>query len=122
METIITIAAVAFLVWFLAKRLMPAKGVGQITISQLKDEMKQKKGKQFIDVRTPGEYQANHIKGFNNLPLQQLGKQADQLDKEKPVYVICQSGGRSSAASGMLKKKGFEKVINVQGGMNAWRG
>ncbi|MFD1017941.1 rhodanese-like domain-containing protein [Thalassobacillus hwangdonensis] len=122
MDTILTIIAVAILIGFIARKMIPAKGVGQLTTAQLKEEMKAKKGKQFIDVRTPGEYQANHIKGFNNYPLQQLQGNLSKLDKDKETFVICQSGARSSAATRVLKKNGFENIHNVQGGMNAWRG
>ncbi|WP_240184660.1 rhodanese-like domain-containing protein [Staphylococcus aureus] len=79
----------------------------------------EKKGKQFIDVRTVGEYRGNHMKGFQNIPLNELASKANQLDKNKEVIVICQSGMRSKQAAKMLKKLGFQQVINVSGGMNA---
>ncbi|WP_017754101.1 rhodanese-like domain-containing protein [Calidifontibacillus oryziterrae] len=105
---------------FLVRKFLPAKGVRQITTAQLKNELKDK-NKQFIDVRTPGEYKANNIRGFKNIPLHQLGNQAEsKLSKDKEVVVICQSGSRSNSACKILKKKGFEKVTNVRGGMSAW--
>ncbi|MBG9753705.1 sulfurtransferase [Bacillus thuringiensis] len=79
----------------------------------------EKKGKQLIDVRTVGEYRGNHMKGFQNIPLNELASRASQLDKNKEVIVICQSGMRSKQAAKMLKKLGFQQVINVSGGMNA---
>lgn len=78
-----------------------------------------KKGKQLIDVRTVGEYRGNHMKGFQNIPLNELASRAGQLDKNMEVIVICQSGMRSKQAAKMLKKLGFQQVINVSGGMNA---
>lgn len=105
--------------WFILSRFMPAKGVTQITTQEAKSKFKNK-DIQFVDVRTPGEYKANHRKPFKNMPLAQLGKQANELDKNKEVVVICQSGMRSTKAAKLLKKQGFEKVTNVKGGMSAW--
>ncbi len=92
-----------------------------ITVSQLSEELKSKKDKQFIDVRTQAEFKDSHIRDFKNMPLQTLGNNLNKLDKNKPVYVICQSGGRSANASGLLSKAGFDKVYNIKGGMMAWK-
>jgi rhodanese-related sulfurtransferase len=109
------------LLFFIIKRMVPAKGVRHITTTELKDELKEK-NKQFVDVRTPGEFRGNHIKEFKNLPLQQLSQKAEkELSKDKEVVVICQSGMRSQNATKVLKKLGFTKVTNVKGGMSAWR-
>lgn len=91
-----------------------------ISSNQLKDELNRTNGKQFIDVRTKGEYKAGHIRQFKNLPLQNLETSMAKLKKEKPIYVICQSGGRSSRACKILSQAGFEKVYNVRGGMMVW--
>ena len=111
---------IALFLFFIIKRFFPAKGVNHISTSDLKSELKDK-NKQFVDVRTPGEFKGNHIRGFKNIPLQQLAQQAEEeLSKEKEVIVICQSGMRSGQASKVLKKLGFSKVTNVKGGMSAW--
>lgn len=105
---------------FIIQRIVPTKGVRHITTADLKEEIKNK-DKQFVDVRTPGEFKGNHIRGFKNIPLHQLSQKADkELSKEKEVIVICQSGMRSQKASKMLKKLGYTKVTNVKGGMSAW--
>ena len=59
------------------------------------------------------------MKGFQNIPLNELASKVNQLDKNKEVIVICQSGMRSKQAAKVLKKLGFQRVINVSGGMNA---
>lgn len=113
METIIIIAIVAlFLVW----RLKPVKGVKTITTSQLKS-MLNDKDKMFIDVRTPGEFQSRKVKPFVNIP---LGSDFSKLPRDKEIVVICQSGMRSKQACTQLKKLGYEKVMNVRGGINAY--
>ena len=62
---------------------------------------------QLVDVRTQAEYAAGHIDGFINLPVDQLREHLEQLDKTKPVYLVCQSGLRSYIASRILKGSGF---------------
>jgi rhodanese-related sulfurtransferase len=121
MDVVINVLIVVLAVAFLWSRLAPTKGVNNITTAQLRDMMKSKQpGTEFIDVRTPGEYKGNHIKGFKNIPLQQLGSRTSELSQDKDVVVICQSGMRSSQASKLLKKAGFKNVTNVKGGMSAW--
>ncbi|HET7579967.1 MAG TPA: rhodanese-like domain-containing protein [Bacillales bacterium] len=115
---VIDIIILLVVVGFIAKRMLPAKGVRNISTAELKHELKDKK-KQFID-GTPGEYKGNHIREFRNIPLQQLSHKAQTLSKEREVVVICQSGMRSTRASKRLKRLGFDHVTNVKGGMNAW--
>jgi rhodanese-related sulfurtransferase len=109
----------ALILIFFITRVFPAKGVRKISTIDLKKELKDK-NKQFIDVRTPGEFKANNIREFMNFPLQQLPNKLDQLSKDKEVVVICQSGMRSSNACKVLKKYGFKQITNVKGGMSAW--
>ncbi|WP_243290940.1 rhodanese-like domain-containing protein [Bacillus sp. FJAT-47783] len=112
---------IALFTFFLITRIMPAKGVRQLSTTDLKNELKEK-NKQFVDVRTQGEFKGNHIRGFKNLPLHQLVQRAEkELSKDKEVIVICQSGMRSQKACKMLKKLGFNSVTNVKGGMSTWR-
>ena len=112
---------IALLVGFFLWRMMPAKGVQSVSTTDLKKVLKDK-SKQFIDVRTPGEYKGRHLKEFKNIPLNTLKSQLDGLDQSKETFVICQSGMRSAQAAKMLKKAGFTTVVNVTGGMSAWRG
>lgn len=110
---------IALAIFFIVQRVLPTKGVRQISTADLKQELTSK-NKQFIDVRTPGEFKANSIRGFKNIPLHQLSEKANGLSKEKEVIVICQSGMRSNKASKVLKKLGFKQVTNVKGGMSTW--
>lgn len=107
------------LVLFVIYRFIPTKGVTNITIQETKDKFKDKKV-QFIDVRTPEEYRGNHRPQFKNIPLSELPRKTNNLDKNKEVVVICQSGMRSVKAAKLLKKKGFKEISNVKGGMSAW--
>src|SRR5690625_6793578 len=115
MGTIIQWALIIGIAWFILQRFIPVKGIAHISTQEAKDKFKDK-NVQFIDVRTPGEYKANHRKPFQNIPLSNLASEAGSLDKEKEVVVICQSGMRSAKAAKILKKKGFQKISNVKGG------
>lgn len=111
---------IALFLLYMFKRFLPIKGVNNISTAELK-ALLHDKNKQFVDVRTPGEYKGNHIKGFKNIPLHQIAQKAEkELSKEREVVVICQSGMRSQNASKVLKNLGFTNVTNVRGGMNAW--
>lgn len=68
-----------------------------------------------LDTRTEGEYRRGHIDGFLNIPVDELREQLEELDKNKPVYVICQSGLRSYIASRILEGNGFT-AYNFSGG------
>ena len=68
-----------------------------------------------LDTRTVGEYSRGHIDGFANIPVDELRERLDELDKRKPVYVICQSGLRSYIACRILAGNGFE-CYNFSGG------
>ena len=109
----------ALVILFFVNRFMPVKGIANISVEEAKGKFKDNKV-QFIDVRTAGEYRANHRKPFKNMPLSNLNNKIDKLNKEREVVVICQSGARSARAAKMLKKNGFEKIYNVNGGMSAW--
>jgi rhodanese-related sulfurtransferase len=69
-------------------------------------------GAVIIDVRTPQEFSAGHVKGSKNIPLNVLLSNVDEIKKfGKPIVTVCQSGMRSGTAKSFLQSKGI-KVIN----------
>ena len=68
-----------------------------------------------LDTRTAGEYSRGHIDGFTNIPVDELRERLGELDKTKPVYVICQSGLRSYIACRILSGNGYD-CCNFSGG------
>jgi rhodanese-related sulfurtransferase len=68
-----------------------------------------------LDTRTVGEYSRGHIDGFVNIPVDELRERLDEVEKGKPVYVICQSGVRSYIACRILEGSGYE-AYNFSGG------
>jgi len=73
-----------------------------------------------LDTRTVWEFQAGHIEGFINIPVDELRGRIGELDKGKPVYVMCQSGLRSYIACCILKGEGF-RCKNLSGGYGFYR-
>ncbi len=74
-----------------------------------------------IDVREVYEYNEKHIPQAVNMPLGEIEKLAEKLDKNKTYYIICKSGRRSEMAAEYLIKNGFNKVYNVLPGMMRWK-
>ncbi len=93
-----------------------------IDVVQLKEMMDAKTpGTFYLDVRTPMEFSSTHIKGFKNIPVDQVPNRLSEIPKDKQVVVICQSGGRSQSAVRFLTSNGYNDILNVAGGIGAWR-
>jgi rhodanese-related sulfurtransferase len=74
-----------------------------------------------LDVREPEEYAHGHVPGAINLPQAELATRLDELPRDRPLYVLCQSGSRSLRSAQFLKQMGFDHVANVAGGTAAWQ-
>ena len=72
-----------------------------------------------LDVRKESEYQAQHFAGSTNFPLDFINKNMHKLDKAHQYYLHCQGGYRSLIAVTILKARGFQKLVNIQGGFDA---
>ena len=70
-------------------------------------------GAVILDVRSKSEFAGGSIKGSVNIPVDQLERNLDKLDKNKVIITCCASGMRSSSAKGLLESKGFMKVYNA---------
>jgi len=79
---------------------------------------------QVVDVRTPQEYAEKHIMRAVNIDYNDAKFEGEfvKLDKTKPVYIYCLSGGRSAKAADFAAKNGFTQVYNLDGGITAWMG
>jgi thioredoxin len=96
---------------------------GEVTVENFEKAIA-KGGVQLLDVRTAGEFQTGHIQGALQADWTdptQFKDRTQYLDKSKPVYVYCLSGGRSAQAAKMMRENGFKEVVNLQGGINAWK-
>jgi rhodanese-related sulfurtransferase len=74
-----------------------------------------------IDVRTPQEFKAGHLKNAQNINWFDTNfvQQFDGIDKEKTIYLYCKVGGRSGQAQEKLLSLGYKNVVNLEGGYDA---
>lgn len=73
-----------------------------------------------LDVREPWEQAICRIDGSEPLPMRQVPASLGQLDRERPTVVICHHGIRSQQVARFLDQQGFQRVINLRGGVAAW--
>lgn len=79
---------------------------------------------QLLDVRTAGEFNSGHIKNALQADWTDPSQFMDRIsyvDKDRPVYIYCLVGGRSNAAASWMRANGYKTVIELQGGINAWK-
>jgi rhodanese-related sulfurtransferase len=72
-----------------------------------------------IDVRKPGEFEAEHVKGALNIPLDFINEQMSSFPKDKPFTIHCAGGYRSMIAASILKSRGYNEFKEVAGGFGA---
>jgi len=73
-----------------------------------------------VDVREPMELrQLPALAGARNVPMSELGQRLAEIPKDRPVALICRSGGRSLQAMFFLKNHGYTQLLNVEGGLLA---
>lgn len=73
-----------------------------------------------LDVREPWEVELCAIPGSTHIPLGQLASRAGALPAEEVIVVVCHHGMRSAHATGWLRQQGFDRAINLAGGIDAW--
>lgn len=73
-----------------------------------------------LDVREPWEYRICHLDDSKLVPMGQVPNSLDQLDPSQGIVVICHHGVRSAYVGQFLEHRGFSKVINLRGGLDAW--
>lgn len=75
---------------------------------------------QIVDVRNAKEYQDGHIESSEPIFVGTLQDNLDKIDKDKQVVIHCQSGDRAAIAYSILRRNGFDHVLNYSGGMKEW--
>jgi len=110
--------AIAVAVYELSKARAGGQAVGPLDAVRLLNQ-----GAVLVDVRSQAEFDAGHVIDARHLPQEQIAQGGEALKrfKDKVVIACCESGARSSAATRVLRQQGFTKVINLRGGLQAWR-
>ena len=114
---VVAFASGAMLLWPLVRR---GAGGPWVTTAEA-THLINREDASIVDVREPGEYASGHIIGAKNVPLARLEGGEVPKRKDKPVIVYCDTGDRAGKAVAGLKKQGFERVVNLTGGLRAWQ-
>lgn len=115
--------------FFLAAFLLVSCSIGQgstktdLSPSEFSKQLSETENPTILDVRTPGEFGEGHIQNALNIDWNgsSFDAQVSKLDKNKTVFVYCLSGERSGSAASQLRSNGFKNVLELDGGMMAWR-
>lgn len=73
-----------------------------------------------VDVRPLATFQNGHIPHSRNIPVAEIADKAAHLPKDKPILVACDRGQIAVGAAAKLRKAGLERVMVIEGGLNAW--
>lgn len=99
----------------------PLEILPQWTVWQLHESLEKDRELMVLDVRQPGEWKAGHIPGALHITGAELPSRIGEVPKDRPVAMICGSGYRSSVSASLLLHHGHTQVVNVLGGMTAWK-
>jgi adenylyltransferase/sulfurtransferase len=93
---------------------------GDIAAIELKTRLDRGDDVTIVDVREPHEWEICRIAGAQLVPLRTLPQHLDQLPRDRDIVVHCKVGGRSAKAAEFLRAQGFDRVLNLTGGIHAW--
>lgn len=99
----------------------PINRLETISVHELADRRKAASVLFVLDVRTEAEWDGGHLEGAHHIHGGTLEDRFAEVPRDRPVAVVCGSGYRASIASSFLKREGYEDVMNVLGGMSAWK-
>jgi rhodanese-related sulfurtransferase len=110
--------AVAALAYELSRARSGGQSVGPMDAVRLVNQ-----GALMLDVRSKAEFDSGHVLDARHLPQDEIAQGVESLKKyrDKVVVACCESGMRSGAAARVLRAQGFTRVVNLQGGLAAWR-
>lgn len=93
-----------------------------LSAAELEALLRERPDVRLLDVRTPGEYEAVHIHGAYNVPLDTLGEHGEEIRAtvNEPVVLVCQSGARARRAEEALRSAGMPNLHVLDGGVNGW--
>lgn len=95
------------------------QGINEMTVQTLKEKID--KGDVWIlDVREDYEYELANLEG-HLIPLNKVVHQMEKIPRDREVVVMCKMGGRSQKAIELLQGQGFDNLVNLKGGINAWQ-
>jgi len=105
--------------WY--KAALPVAKLNMVTVNDLKRLFDAKENITVLDVRRINEWNEGHIEGSMHIYSGKLEQETSKLPHDKPIYVICKTGNRSSFGASVLLRAGFDQVFNCLGGIDAWK-
>ncbi len=107
---------------FLSCQGQTTKSIQTLDPKTYAEKLKTTEKPQLLDVRTPQEYDVEHLENADNVNVNSadFATKAAQYDKTKPVFVYCKVGGRSAQAADKLAEMGFKEIYNLDGGIMKW--
>ncbi len=112
----------ALILWFVVSRMLPVKGLRNLSEAEAHTLLQTPDEYEFLDVREVHEYERGHIPGFRNIPLSQLPSRMEEIDRSRTVVLTCQSGMRSLQAARVLHKRGIRSLCHLRAGVGGWSG
>ena len=104
-----------------ATKALPMEHVPQMSVQELKKRLEQEEDLVILDARGKREWDESHIKGAVHIPAPDCRTRYQEVEKKKPVAILCKTAHRSSLAASILKQHGFTNLSVVTGGMTAWQ-
>jgi len=116
----LTLIAISFL--FLNCQGQQSKNIQTVDVKSFAEKLKSNKNPQLLDVRTPEEFNSEHIENATNVNWNSddFITKSENYDKSKPIFVYCKVGGRSYQAATKLAELGFKEIYNLEGGIMKW--
>jgi rhodanese-related sulfurtransferase len=116
-------------IWLIIVALLSGGALAWPTLTRSKNllstlqatQLLNKEKTQILDVRTPEEFSAGHLRLSKNIPLAALATRMAELDKNRALLVICQAGSRAQRAAKQLNQAGFTEVFVLEGGYTEWQ-
>src|SRR3990172_3531222 len=120
-DTLFFYILIAVAVLLYARRLLIARSIITYTPGEVEEKLLNDRNIVLLDVRTKREWDSGHIKSAHHIPLQELGRRFDELEKHKNKEIVCycQTGNRSTTAAVRLKRLGFT-TAHMKGGIAEW--
>jgi hydroxyacylglutathione hydrolase len=100
---------------------LPVQTIPHVTAAELRERRTTSGALTVLDVRSAREWQAGHIDGALHMPVGEIAARWRELPRAGTIATVCEGGYRSTLAASLLERHGFDHLINVTGGMSAWR-
>ena len=97
-----------------------SEGVPMVVPAELAKRLKSESAPVVLDVRTEPEWNAGHIPGALHVPVDQVKARLAEIPRDRDVVVHCAVGPRARSAEAMLVAAGYDRVVHLEGGFNAW--